>query len=821
MNGQQATDSAKAAGDPHPPYAIAGAVAAVVFVIYFITIAPTIQFWDTAEYVASAKVLGIPHPPGSPLFTLIAHVWGELPLAADYGLRLNLFAAVTSALASGLLFLVTERFLRATLPGSRWIRISAAAAGILVGATSFTVWNQSVVNEKVYTLSLLSIALILWLIVRWGDEPKGTRRDHWLLLILFLLALSATNHLMALLVAPAVFVFMEAQEAEERLLERTLLGIGIVIVGVLVTLLFQRGRNPDHMAEATVATALIGFLLWFAFSRWGSTGYRIVIPLSALAMAGLFLETARTGSQAPLYLLAALVILALIGLAIWSGHWRLVAWSAAAVLVGLSAFTFLYFRARQYPPINEGEPTTWEALKAVLAREQYQKGPLIPRQANIWWQYLNYVQYFGWQFAHDWSEGLRKAFTLLFGGLGLFGAVVHWVRDKRSALTMTVLMVTVTVALVFYLNFKYGFSLAPTAQSITEVRERDYFFIASFQLWGIWVALGLAGLVEGIAGLFHRAGGNAERSWALASPALLLAIIPLVGNHQTASRAGERLARDFAWDILQSVEPYSILVVGGDNDTFPLWYLQEVEGVRRDVLLPNTSLMNTEWHNRQLKRKPIVPFDSANAIPLYQGRSWPEPTEPVVTMSYQEIDSLAPAVRVEPGTTFRLGPIRATVQTQYLSRSDLMLLLLIQENMGKRPIYISHTVGSRPDALGLGPYLLTQGMVRRLFPDTVRVGGDTISTPALGLTDRDRTATLLFDVYHPESAARHRPQGWVDRPSEGIMQLYWLMYGSMAEYYLGETSPTGEAPDSLTGERMRRAIDLATRIRDQTRFGQQ
>ena len=151
--------------------------------IYIATIAPTTQFWDTSEYIAAAKVLGIPHPPGNPLFVLLAHVWGMIPLVAHYALRINLLAAVTSAMASGFLFLVAERFLRDLIPTPRWARIAAAAAGILVGATSFTVWNQSVVNEKVYTLSLFSIALVLWLVVHWGDEPPGERRDHWLLLI--------------------------------------------------------------------------------------------------------------------------------------------------------------------------------------------------------------------------------------------------------------------------------------------------------------------------------------------------------------------------------------------------------------------------------------------------------------------------------------------------------------------------------------------------------------------------------------------------------------------------------------------------------------
>src|SRR6185369_17501076 len=114
-----------------PPYRWAALTGVAVLGLYVLTLAPTTQFWDTSEYIAAAKVLGIPHPPGNPLFTMVAHVWGMLPLRQDYAGRINLFAATTSALASGFLFLVTDRFLRDTLKGPRWIRLAAAFGGVL------------------------------------------------------------------------------------------------------------------------------------------------------------------------------------------------------------------------------------------------------------------------------------------------------------------------------------------------------------------------------------------------------------------------------------------------------------------------------------------------------------------------------------------------------------------------------------------------------------------------------------------------------------------------------------------------------------------
>src|SRR5690348_387096 len=162
-----------------PPYGWAALAALVVFLIYLATLSPTTAFWDTSEYIAAAKVLGIPHPPGNPLFTVVAHTWGLIPWAADYAVRINLFAAVTSALASGLWFLVSERWMRSIVP-ARWPRYAAAFAGVLAAGTAWTVWNQSVVNEKVYTLSMLSVALVVWLAVHWGDAEPGPARDRWL-----------------------------------------------------------------------------------------------------------------------------------------------------------------------------------------------------------------------------------------------------------------------------------------------------------------------------------------------------------------------------------------------------------------------------------------------------------------------------------------------------------------------------------------------------------------------------------------------------------------------------------------------------------------
>jgi hypothetical protein len=137
-----------------PSYIPAAIAAALVFVLYLLTLAPSVAMWDTGEYMAAVKVLGIPHPPGNPFFVLLGHAFASLPIPVGYGARINIMAALASALSAGFWFLITERIV-ARWVAERWQRLVVAGLATLIGATAFTVWNQSVVNEKVYTISLL------------------------------------------------------------------------------------------------------------------------------------------------------------------------------------------------------------------------------------------------------------------------------------------------------------------------------------------------------------------------------------------------------------------------------------------------------------------------------------------------------------------------------------------------------------------------------------------------------------------------------------------------------------------------------------------
>ena len=714
---------------PRPPYLWAAFVVLGTLALYLLTLAPTTQFWDASEYITAAHALGIPHPPANPFFVILAHVWGLLPLAADYARRINLLAATTSALTAGVWFLLAERWLRPIVAPGRWRRV-AATAGTLVGCTAFTVWNQSVVNEKVYTLSMLTIALVLWLTVRWADQPQALRSDRDLVLIVYLLALSATNHLMGLLVAPAVLVY------------------------VLTT-------DP-----------------------------RVLVR--------------------PRFVVAALLV----------------------AVVGTSVNLFIPIRAHLDPYLNQGEATTWPALQAVLTREQFGKpsvfaNPMYPAGADnpghtlvlYGQQLLNYVQYFTWQFGRDWAAGAQRALAVLFAGLGFLGARRHWQAERRAAVAMTALMLTLTVALVFYLNFKWGYSQPYRAPGLEhEVRERDYFFIASFAGWGLWVGIGLATLMTWIQeALAARAPASAPgRRWALAAGVLLVALVPLAGNRLTASRSGETLARDYARDVLQSVDPYALLVTAGDNDTFPLWYAQEVEGVRKDVSVLVLSLANTDWYLRQLQRRPPEPFAPAVAPAWYRDHSWPRPASPWMSRFYLAgpADTLPPYLVLQQPVTGQLGPVTVTLDPQvlrrpYLERADLAVLQIIKDEVGKRPVYFSTSTGDYADRLGLGAYLVGEGLVRRVLPRPAAPSDSVRLVPGRGFVNVPRSSALAFGVYHGgETAARPRPRGWVDVPSQSSLIGYAFVYDTMAAALAGR-DPTLAA----------RAVALRDAILANTTYG--
>ena len=723
MTATTATTTAEV--DYRPSYGAAAIAATLVFVLYLITLAPSTAMWDTSEYITAAFTLGLPHPPGNPFFVLLGRFFAILPIAPNVAMRVNILAALCSAVSAGMWFLITERVLAGWLP-RRWQRIAGGALAALVGSTAFTVWAQSVVNEKVYTVALVGMAIVAWLAVRWCDDPDGPKADRLLVLIAYLSGLGYANHMAGFLALPAVFV------------------------AVLVI----RPRT---------------------FLRW------------KLVLAGLL-----------------------------------------AIGLGMTPFLTQPIRSAYFPRINEGETTgcvtkiaadctfstqTYDRFMYNFNRTQYGKPALTDRQipftaqVGMWWTY------FRWQWLRD-ANGThvaaQEALAWVFLLLGLLGAWVHWQRDRKSFWFFGPLMFTVTLVLIYYMNFKYGYSQAPELGDAVprEVRDRDYFYLWSFSAWSVWVALGLFNVWERLAQLFGsdpvRMGADTievprKTSWMAASPLLLLAVIPLFGNWSTASRHGQTDTRDFAHDLLESVEPYGVLITVGDNDTFPLWYAQEVEGIRQDVTVLCTSLLNTDWYTRQLIRNPIRPYDLANGPPAYAGRAWPKPAKSPINLTYMQSDSVPPAVALDAiqdlkttsGFTFAVHPRDLGGGYHGLERADLFVLYIIRDAFPSTPVYFSRTDGSYPDEMGFGNYLVTTGLARKLVATPPTASATIVHLPSEGWFDIGTTYSLWTQTFDaPKSLARRT--GWVDRPSVGIPYVY-IRTGAVLSEALLQVGRQGDA----------------------------
>jgi hypothetical protein len=222
--------------------------------------------WDTSEYIAAAYVVGLPHPPGNPLFVLLGRVFAILPLGGlSVAVKINILAALTSAIAAGMWFLVAERVLVSWLP-ERWQRIVGGIVATVIGATAFTVWNQSVVNEKVYTVSLMGLAIISWLTVRWSDDPEGPAADRILILIAYLLGLGNANHMMGLLALPAVVVAVLVRRPDTLLRWQLL----VILFGVFLlgnTPFLTQPIRAAHYPAINEGEPTTWSAFWYNFNR--------------------------------------------------------------------------------------------------------------------------------------------------------------------------------------------------------------------------------------------------------------------------------------------------------------------------------------------------------------------------------------------------------------------------------------------------------------------------------------------------------------------------------------------------------------------------
>ena len=527
----------------------------LLLAVYVATMAPGVTFWDAGEFIAAAHTLGIPHPPGTPVFVALGRVW-TVTLGGMLGVARasNLLSAVSTAVAGALAARVVIR----AAPHRRDV-VWGAIAGALCAGLMSSVWANATETE-VYAVSLLHVALMLACAQRAADDDD-VAGGRWLLCTGYVIALAPAVHLSALVGAPAAILLASRRADGEWYLDRVLLLGGVLVsaagVGRMSWLLAGAGAL---LAAAPVAV------------RRGNMSARR-IPMARLA--------------------------------------------AAVILTGVaaSALLIMLLRARHDPAVNQGNPSTLHALADVVARRQYDVAPMWPRRAPAWLQLANLLQYLDWQFALAWGRGIFTTPTRVMATVGfLVAGLGGWRAMRRDvprvAETVAVLTLCGTIGVGVYLNLKAGATLGYgfVPGDAHEARERDYFFVLGFWGWGLFVGYGALAFVR-------------RRRWPLWA-ATAVAVLPIVGNWSASNRRGGDGAsapRDVALALLGSTPPRTMLFVAGDNDTYPLWYLQQVEGMRTDVTVVTMPLLPADWYVEELSRRTGLRWPASEHV---EGARW-------------------------------------------------------------------------------------------------------------------------------------------------------------------------------------------------------
>jgi hypothetical protein len=522
---------------------VAWGAAALLLAVYVATLAPDVTFWDAGEFIAAAHSLGIPHPPGTPLFIILLHAWAGALAALPYAVATNLFSALCTAAAAGL---AAWFVVRATDDG--W---AAFAAALVAGGMS-SVWSNGTETE-VYAAAL---ALAMASVVA-AERAGRTRESRWLLLTGYLVALSVPLHLSALVAAPVV-VYLVARPPGTWRSEALRWRAALAIAGVAVVAAAVSRLSPVLACLGMGAVVAAGVL--------GTRGSGSV---------GVHRNEPDPNRVRPL---AMLVVTA----------------------VALSPLLFLLLRARHDPLVNQADPSTLSQLGYVISRRQYDLAPLWPRRAPVWAQLANWFEYADWQTALSLAPSVipsvaRVAATLCCALLAIYGACWHRARDRRTWWAVLLLLLCGSIGVIAYLNLRpgpsFGWGVLP-AGIMREARERDYFFVLSFWAWGLWAGMGAVALARRL-------------RW---TPAVgvAVALVPIALNWRAVNRrqqpeAGE--PREFATALLGASPPRAVLFVAGDNDSYPLWYMQDVLGVRRDVITVTTPLLAASWYAAEFQRR--------------------------------------------------------------------------------------------------------------------------------------------------------------------------------------------------------------------------
>lgn len=772
-------------------------VGLVVFVIALVTystcVQPTVPFWDCGEFTAAAVYQQVPHPPGAPLFLMLGKIAHLVPIG-DPAMRVNMLSVIFSAITIWLLFEVivlcagtlapssvtgdviqeagTEE---STLSMSSFSTLAGAAIGSLAFCFSDTFWFNAVESE-VYATSTFFVAVIVMLILRWNLEAESSGSVRYLVMIAYVVGLSLGVHLLSVLTVFSVMLIVAVRvygSSAKTILTIGALGVIIffgIYPGIVTWMPTLLAGNLPFLNEAREYIVRDSNLLRFI---------GLVLVVAPFVMTFYGVRNKRRG----LALAFAMWSLLLLG---FTTYTQILLRAKASPPMNENAPTSLsslvpYVSREQYgdsPLFPRRFDSSPEAVAALKKYGSYTPPPMksvnseqfpgtsvnVPDYSKAKmnsgdWSYLfryqldhMFLRYLMWNFfgrvsdvqdADAWNfttssksievsnflSGSAHMFPVVFWGLpfilGLFGAWKHGRGNPWQATAFLVMFFMMGVATAFIQN-----------QQEPQPRERDYFYTGAFLVFALWIGLGARAMIMALLERIN--------TWSVGVVVAVLIFIAVPGSMafqgwRFHSRAGNYLAFDYSYNILQSCEQNAILFTNGDNDTFPLWLLQDVYGIRRDIRVVNLSLAGGLWYINQLKSTEPwgalkIPLTFTDEQLTSEERS-PKALQARVSDARRISIPLSDRVRISFGLPDSVRTME-WVSRGYdqgngmflFTRSQQVVEECVINTRGERPVYFAVTCGYPGSELycGLGDFCRQEGMVYRVCPAKVNEPGETI-----------------------------------------------------------------------------------------------
>lgn len=796
-------------------------VFAIATIVYWITVEPTASFWDPGEFIAVSYKLEVPHPPGAPLFLLIGRMFSFLAFGdvTQVAYWINMVSVVASGFTILFLFwsisLLGRKILKVkeneVTTSQLYLLMGSSAIGALAYTFSDSFWF-SAVEAEVYAMSSFFTAFVFWAILKWELMEDESQGNKWLILIAYMMGLSIGVHLLNLVTIPAlalIYYFKNHRVTTWGL-------VGTMVISLVFIMIIMVGIIPGlpSMAGAVEIYFVNGLGLPF-----GSGIIFFSVLLIAALVYGIILSHRKgkvllnTGLLSLAFILIGYASYALI--VIRSGYDPPIDENDPENIVSVVS----YLKREQYGsrPLLKGQYFTAEVVDQKEGAKVYAKGEeeyevvdrkleyvydpakttILPRiysteHAGSYRNWLGlqpgeeptfgdnlyflfsyqlgkmYMRYFMWNFAGRASDiqdagwigpldvgkevpeviennKARNNFLMLPLLLGLVGLFYQFKRDLFGFSVVAMLFFLTGIALVLYLN-------SPPV----EPRERDYIYVGSYYAFAIWIGFGVMALSELLSKWIKN-----KVTAPLVATAICLAVpgIMAAEGWDDHDRSNRYFSIDQAKNLLNSCAPNAILFTGGDNDTFPLWYLQEVEGFRTDVRVIVLTYLNTDWYIEQMTRQAYesdpLPFSLTEDL-IRQGG--PNDYLPVVenpniqgainleqymelvrkghkgiqvptssrgfintipaTAVYLNIDKeeiLEKGIIPETMTDLLQDQMVIDVKGRAIYKNDLMILDIFATNDWERPVYFNNTSLQNVN-LELKPYAVQEGATYRILP---------------------------------------------------------------------------------------------------------